>query len=53
MQPASLWKLFEKTGNIGVYILYKKMLEQDGMFVAKEGHSADANSAVGNSDKGN
>ena len=25
MEASQVWKLFEKTGNVGVYILYKKL----------------------------
>lgn len=53
MQSAALWKLFEKTGNIGVYMLYKKTLEQNETQITKEGQSANADSGFGDSDKRN
>ena len=28
MEASQVWKLFEKTGNVGVYILYKRLLEK-------------------------
>lgn len=27
--PESLWKLFEKTGNVSYYLLYKKLTENN------------------------
>lgn len=53
MQSAALWELFEKTGNIGVYILYKKSLEQNNVQMTKEGQNTNADSSFGDSDKGN
>jgi len=52
MHSAGLWELFEKTGNIGVYILYKKSLEQNDLQMTKEGQNANADSGFGDSDKG-
>ena len=48
MQSAQLWELFQKTGNIGVYILYKKVQEQDNI-TEKEGQNGNADSDFGNS----
>jgi len=28
MEASQVWKLFEKTGNVGVYMLYKKLSEE-------------------------
>lgn len=53
MQSAQLWELFQKTGNIGVYILYKQTQEQNGLSTKKEGENTDANSGFGYSDKRN
>lgn len=53
MQSAQLWELFQKTGNIGVYILYKQTQEQNGLPTTKEGENTDANSGFGHSDKRN
>ena len=53
MQSAGLWKLFEKTGNIGVYLLYKKTIEQNDLQITKEGQNTNADSSFGDSDKRN
>ncbi len=53
MQAAQLWELFQKTGNIGVYILYKKTQEQDSLLITKEGENTDVDSGFGYSDKRN
>ena len=29
MEASNVWELFEKTGNIGVYLLYKKISQEN------------------------
>ena len=29
MDASNVWELFEKTGNIGVYLLYKKLSQEN------------------------
>ena len=51
MEASQAWKLFEKTGNIGVYILYKKLSEDSSINRAGEEIKDYAGSDIGNSDK--
>ncbi len=52
MNAAQVWELFEKTGNVGVYMLYKKLKEQAGS--AAEGKTETyAGSDAGNHYSGN
>lgn len=50
MQSSQIWKLFEKTGNIGVYILYKKMSDAENKAVTGEENKGNADSNRGNRD---
>ena len=52
MNASQVWELFEKTGNVGVYMLYKKLKEQAGS--AAEGKTETyAGSDAGNHYSGN
>jgi len=51
MEASQAWKLFEKTGNIGVYILYKKLSEEKNVNQGGEEIKRHANSDIGNSYK--
>lgn len=53
MQEAQLWKLFEKTGNVGVYILYKQLSTAKSTALNGEVQRKDADSSSRNSDKRN
>ncbi len=50
MEAANVWQLFEKTGNIGVYILYKKLSGGNDEPKTREEQSVDANSDRGTCD---
>ncbi len=50
MKAGNVWELFEKTGNIGVYILYKKMSGEQTEDVAREEQVVNADSNRGNCD---
>lgn len=51
MEASQAWKLFEKTGNIGVYMLYKQLSENSLNEKTGEETNFYANSDFGNSDK--
>ena len=48
MEASQVWKLFEKTGNVGVYILYKKLSEQQMSERQREDNKTYADSDRGN-----
>ncbi|MBQ7799158.1 MAG: YqzL family protein [Oscillospiraceae bacterium] len=48
MEASQVWKLFEKTGNVGVYILYKRLSEQQDSVVQREDSKTYADSDRGN-----
>ena len=45
MESEQVWKLFEQTGNIGVYMLYKQLKQDDD--------KREENNDYANSDRGN
>lgn len=47
MESSGVWELFKKTGNIGVYLLYKKMADEE-IKMTREEQNSDANSNRGN-----
>lgn len=47
MEASGAWELFKKTGNIGVYLLYKKMSD-DEINLTREEQNSDADSDRGN-----
>lgn len=53
MEAGKVWELFEKTGNIGVYILYKKLSDDENQEQIREEQNKNADSDRGNCDKGN
>ena len=53
MEAYQVWKLFEKTGNIGVYILYKKLSNEYDLKAAGDENKVNAVSNGRNSNKGN
>ncbi len=53
MQAAQLWKLFEKTGNIGVYMLYKQLSAEGSSVAGKEAQRENADPNTWNRDKRN
>ena len=53
MDSCKIWELFKKTGNIGVYILYKKILDGEYKSENREEQSINADSDRGNCDTGN
>ena len=50
MQAGNVWELFEKTGNIGVYILYKKLSGEQTEDKAREEQVVNADTNRGNCD---
>ena len=49
MEASQVWKLFEKTGNVGVYMLYKRLSEQQNGQWHREENKPNADSDRGNS----
>ena len=52
MEAGKIWELFRETGNIGVYMLYKQLSNEENEKLREE-QNANANSDRGNCDKGN
>lgn len=52
MEAKYVWELFEKTGNIGVYILYKRISEEQNSLASGDEKKSDADSCRGNGNKG-
>ncbi len=50
MEAGNVWQLFEKTGNIGVYILYKKLSDGETENQTREEQGVNADSDRGNCD---
>ncbi|MBE6788277.1 MAG: YqzL family protein [Ruminococcaceae bacterium] len=48
MDASQVWKLFEQTGNVGVYMLYKKLSEQPSDEQVGEDSKSYADSDGGN-----
>ena len=48
MKASQVWELFEKTGNVGVYMLYKKLSEEENSALTREDNSTYADSDRGN-----
>ncbi len=49
MKASQVWELFEKTGNVGVYMLYKKLSEEEMAQPKREDNKTYADSDRGNS----
>ena len=52
MESGNVWELFRETGNIGVYMLYKQLSNEESEKLREE-QIANADSDRGNCDKGN
>ena len=52
MEAKYVWELFEKTGNIGVYILYKRISEEQNSLASGDEKKSYADSCRGNGNKG-
>ncbi len=50
MEASRVWELFQKTGNIGVYILYKKLSDEKSESPIREEQITNADSDRGNCD---
>lgn len=51
MEAGKVWELFKETGNIGVYMLYKQLNDEENEKLREE-QNLNANSDRGNCDKG-
>jgi len=49
MKASQVWELFEKTGNVGVYMLYKKLSRDEMVQSNREENKTYADSDRGNS----
>ncbi len=52
MEAGKVWELFRETGNIGVYMLYKRLSSEENEKLREEQNS-NADSDRWNCDKGN
>ena len=52
MEAGKVWELFRETGNIGVYMLYKQLSNEENEKLREE-QNENADSDRGNCDKGN
>ena len=52
MEAGKVWELFKETGNIGVYMLYKQLSNEENKELRGE-QIINADSDRGNCDKGN
>ena len=52
MEAGKVWELFKETGNIGVYMLYKQLSNEENNKLREE-QNTNADSYRGNCDKGN